>query len=62
MKTASAAKAKADWKPPQGYKSALGRARDEAMAEAKKVNSMIVSETENDSTSGNDDAFSQVGQ
>ena len=62
MKKANVGKPKADWKPPQGYKSALGKARDEAKAKAKKVNSMTDLENENDSASEDDDTYSQVGQ
>ena len=62
MKKANVGKSKPDWKPPQGYKSALGKARVEAKARAKKVNSTIDNETENDSASEDDDTYSQVGQ
>ena len=62
MKKANVGKPKADWKPPQGYISALGNARDEAKAKAKKVKSIIDNETENDSASEDDDTYSQVGQ
>ena len=62
MKKANVGKTKADWKPPQGYRSALGKARDKAKAKAKKVNSMIANEIENDSTSDDDDTYSQAGQ
>ena len=62
MKKSNVGKAMADWKPPHGYKSALGNARDEAKAKANKDNSVIDNETENDSASENDDTYSQVGQ
>ena len=62
MKKANLGETNADWKPPQGHKSALGKARDEAKTTAKKVNSMIDNETENDSASEDDDTYSQVGQ
>ena len=51
MKKASVGNPKMERKPPQGYKSALGKARDEAKAKAKKVNSMTDLENENDSRS-----------
>ena len=62
MKKADMGKPKADWKPPQGYNSALGKARDEAKAKAKKVNSMTNFENENDTASEDDNTYSQVGQ
>ena len=62
MKKANAGKPKPEWTPPQGYKSALGKARDEAKAKAKKINSVTDREDDDDSASDDDDAYSQVEQ
>ena len=62
MKKANMGKPKPEWKPPQGYKSALGKARDEAKAKAKTVNSMTDRGDADDSASDDDDAYSQVEQ
>ena len=58
-------KQKKDWKPPQGYKSALGRARDAARAlEAKTKGSVasMVAQEDVDTASEDDGEYSQVGR
>ena len=62
MKKASVGKPKPEWKPPQGYKSALGKARDEAKAKTKEVNYVTDRGDDDDSASDDDDAYSQVEQ
>ena len=54
------------WKPPSGYKSALGKARDAMKATAAKTKGKVSAVRESDDTASEDgdsdeDAFSQCG-
>ena len=55
MRKANVGKEKKDWKPPQGYKSALGRARDAARALEDKKKKVAALENPDDSASEDDD-------
>ena len=56
-------KPKKDWKPPPGYKSALGKARDAARAKEAKTRGTVASMIEPDTASEDDDGeYSQVGR
>ena len=56
MRKANVGKEKSTWKPPEGYKSALGRARDEAKAaEAKKKGGKVAALENADDTASDDD-------
>ena len=66
MAKANVGKARKDWKPPEGYKSALGRARDAAKAaeakKKKKVAALSGDETEDTASDSEDDCqFSECG-
>ena len=55
MRKANVGKPKDQWKPPEGYKSALGRARDEAKAaEAKKKGGRVAALENADDTASDD--------
>ena len=55
-------KPKDQWKPPPGFKSAMGKARDKAREESvapkSKVNSV---DGESENSASDDDTYSQVG-
>ena len=55
MRKANVGKPKDQWKPPEGYKSALGRARDEARAAEQKKKKVASLETGSDTASDDDE-------
>ena len=55
MRKANPGKDKKDWKPPVGYKFALGRARDAARALEDKKKKVAALENPDDSASDDDD-------
>ena len=55
MRKNNVGKEKKDWKPPVGYKSALGRARDAAKASEDKKKKVAALESNEDSASDDDD-------
>ena len=67
-------KSKSEWKPPEGYKSAIGRARDaaklalaksqpspKAKAAARKVSPLLADDNEPDIDGSSDSDFSELG-
>ena len=57
MKKANPGKDRKDWKPPEGYKSALGRARDAARAKEEKNKKIAALEHAEDTASDDDCDF-----
>ena len=57
MKKANVGRPKDQWKPPEGYKSALGKARDLARAAEKKNKKVAALETGSDTASDDDCDF-----
>ena len=57
MKKANVGKPKDQWKPPEGYKSALGKARDLARAAEKKNKKVAALESGSDTASDDDCDF-----
>lgn len=55
MRKANVGKEKKDWKPPVGYKSALGKARDAARAAEEKKKKVAALENPEDTASDDDD-------
>ena len=59
MRKANVGISKDKWKPPQGYKSAIGRARDAARAkEATGSKKKIAAVTAEDDDTGSEDNYS----